>query len=181
MILLTTPGLLLEPITPDHADELFGLLSDPLLYRYLDQAPPPSLAHLRSVYARRQAGAPADSGETWFNWVMRLPSGEAAGYVQATLTQDAARATAWVAWVLGRAHWGHGHTLAAAQAMVQHLASQHRVVRFLATVEVDNARSVALLHRMGFVPATPQEALAHALTPTERLYTRFTHLPVDAP
>jgi hypothetical protein len=45
MQLLETDRLVLEPLQVSHAERMFELLGDPVLYRYLDDAPPSSLDH----------------------------------------------------------------------------------------------------------------------------------------
>ncbi|MEO5879311.1 MAG: GNAT family N-acetyltransferase [Candidatus Eisenbacteria bacterium] len=169
MTLLTAAGLELEPLSVAHADAMFEVLADPELYRYMDNAPPPSVEHLRGLYERQVVGKSPDGSETWLNWVIRRPGHPPMGYVQATVSSAH---QAWVAYVLGRRHWGEGHAHAAMDAMLKHLSAARGVVRFLATVEVDNLRSIRLLERLGFRLADAREAGGHHLTETERLYIR---------
>ena len=46
----------LEPLVAGHAEAMFEVLPEPELYTYLDYAPPPSLDHLRGVYAELEHG-----------------------------------------------------------------------------------------------------------------------------
>ena len=168
---LTTPRLVLEPLAVAHADEMFALLSEPALYRYLDYGPPKSLDHLRYNYAMVEAhessGETTRFGERWLNWVVREPGQPPVGYVQATIT---APGIAWIGYVFAQAHWGRGHAHAATQAMIEHLAARYAVKRCMATVEVDNHRSIRLMARLGFHEATAEEMIGHQLSPTERLF-----------
>jgi len=166
---LFTADLVLEPLTVAHAEAMFPVLSDPGLYRYLDYGPPPSVEHVRSVYARLEKGASPDGSETWLNWILCLDGAVPIGYVQATLE---ASNTAWIAYFLGRAHWGHGYACAATKTMLGHLVQRYEIVDFLATVETENARSIALLERLEFNRVTAQDAAAHELSDTELLFER---------
>jgi len=159
--------LLLEPLQVAHAPEMFALLQDPALYHYLDYPPPPSLAHLEGVYTRLQARRSPDGRQRWLNWVVRAPPAGLIGYVQATVGPDA---SAWVGYVLGRAAWGQGHATRATRCMLEHLVAHDAVQRFLATVEQANERSIALLDRLGFSAAGPDERARHELSATERLF-----------
>ena len=47
---LHTQRLVLEPLTPGHADELLTPLADPRLYTHVPQDPPVSLAALRERF-----------------------------------------------------------------------------------------------------------------------------------
>ncbi len=173
---LTTPQLVLEPLSVAHADEMFELLREPALYRYLDYGPPPSLDHLRYNYAMVEAhessGETTSFGERWLNWVARV-AGELrappVGYVQATISVPG---IAWIGYVFAQPQWGRGHAHAATLAMIEHLATHYAVQRCLATVEVENHRSSRLLARLGFHEATAEEAIGHTLTATERLFVR---------
>ena len=158
--------LVLEPLVAGHAEAMFEVLADPDLYTYLDYPPPPSVAHLRRVYADLERRASPDGAELWLNWVM-VPQGLGpVGFVQATVSG----ADAWVAYVLSREHRGRGYALRATRAVMEHLRSTCLVTRFFASVEVENARSVHLLLRLGFRVASEAEAEVHELSRTERLY-----------
>lgn len=175
---LQATHLRLEPLTVAHAQAMFAVLSEPQLYRHLDYGPPPSLEHVRNVYAQLEQRASPDGTAIWLNWIVVPDGGEPIGVVQATVEPQG---VAWVAYVVGSAYWGRGHAHAATSAMLEHLAQAYRVETFMATVEVENARSIALLQRLGFAQAGDEELARHALTPTERLYTRAARPPGDAP
>jgi ribosomal-protein-alanine N-acetyltransferase len=166
---IVAEGLLLEPLTAAHADTMFELLSDPLIYRHLDHGPPPSLDHLRAVYAALQTRLSPDGRQAWLNWIVCPDGGAPVGVVQATVI---ASDTAWIAYELASRYWGRGYASAATAAMLEYLQRDWGIARFLATVEVDNARSIRLLRRLSFRAATPQEAEPHRLSATERLFIR---------
>jgi RimJ/RimL family protein N-acetyltransferase len=163
---LTTADLVLEPLTAGHAEAMFEVLRDPELYTYLDYGPPPTAEHLRGVYEQLEARVSPDGSELWLNWVVCPQGGAPVGFVQATV----GGADAWVAYVLARESWGRGYAFRATRAVVDHLRATCGVIRFLASVEGENGRSVRLLERLGFRPATEAEAREHVLSATERLF-----------
>jgi len=166
---IATPELVLEPLGVSHAEEMFELLSDPAIYRYLDYPPLPSVDHLRGVYTQLEARRSPEGDEAWLNWVIR-PHGRAlVGYVQATVTSNR---DAYVAYILASQYWGHGYAQKAMQPMLEHLAAVYGVDRFLATVEALNQRSIRLLERLGFRLVGMDELGDQHLAPTERLYAR---------
>jgi RimJ/RimL family protein N-acetyltransferase len=167
MPLIRTDRLLLEPLTPDHAESMFEVLRDPQIYRHLDYGPPPSVEHLRSLYQRLQAGRSPDGRELWFNWAVSPQGGCPIGYVQATVLGNG---SAWVAYVFSPAQWGRGWAGEATRAMIDHLAERRGVRRCMAVAEADNRRSIALLARLGFSPAQGHEPEGAGLTPSERLF-----------
>ncbi|MEO8186806.1 MAG: GNAT family N-acetyltransferase [Burkholderiaceae bacterium] len=165
---IVTPTLTLEPLLANHAEAMFEVLSDQAIYQYLDYSPPASAEHLRTVYARLEERRSPDGSEAWLNWVIRPRDQPLAGYVQATVGSD----RAYVAYVLGSRYWGRGYAQRAMQAMLEHLDSTYHVDRYLATVEVENQRSIRLLERLGFQLMASQDLHNHQLSTTERVFVR---------
>jgi len=100
---IRTTRLTLEPLTVAHAPAMFAVLSDPLIYPYLDFPPPPSLEHVQRVYAKLEQRRSPDGREIWLNWIVVRDA--PIGFVQATIRGEDAD----VAYVLGSAHWGQGY------------------------------------------------------------------------
>lgn len=160
--------LALEPQVAAHAAELFAPLQDPALYEH-ENEPPESLEWLRTRFERLETRRSADGREHWLNWVVRLPTGEAAGYVQATV-DPAGRAD--IAYVLGSRWWGRGLAGAAVRLMIEELVATYGVTRLTAVLKRTNDRSVRLLHRLGFREGTAAEYDAYRPDPDEWLYLR---------
>jgi RimJ/RimL family protein N-acetyltransferase len=147
---------------------MFAVLCDPAIYEY-ENDPPESVESLRQRFARLESRRSADGREEWLNWVIRMPGGELAGFVQATVHADGHAA---IAYVLSSAHWGRGIARRAVEAMIAELAARHGVQRVSAVLKSRNARSMRLLERLGFAPAPPAEARARAVPADEVLMTR---------
>lgn len=142
----------LEPLVTAHAGEMFAVLGDPAIYEF-ENAPPPSQSWLAERYAKLESRRSGDGTEQWLNWVVRLPGGELAGYVQATVESCG---VAFIAYELASKHWRRGIGSCAVGAMLAELASGYAVHTFLAVLKARNFRSLALLHHLGFTPATPE-------------------------
>lgn len=143
-----TARLRLEPLRPAHAALLFPLLADPRLYTYVDDEARATVALLAARFAELAAGAPPEANETWLNWVMRrIDDGAAIGTLQATLVADR---RAWIGYLLTPSAWGQGFATEACRWLIDELAQRHGVRDVLASVDARNARSIALLERLGF-------------------------------
>lgn len=147
----------LEPQVAAHADEMFGVLSDPAIYEF-ENEPPASLAGLRRRFELLESRGPADGSELWLNWVVRLPDGALAGYVQATVNKAG---WAYVAYELNSRHWRQGIGSCAVRAMLDELVAAYGVTMFVAVLKARNVRSRALLHRLAFGLAPDELQVRH--------------------
>ena len=157
MRVIETPRFTLEPQIAAHAEEMFMVLSDPAIYEYENQ-PPPSIEWLRTRFAKLETRLSADGHEQWLNWVIRVPTSELIGYVQATVRPGGHAA---IAYELSSAYWGRGLGRSAVKAMISELVDHYKVHSLLAVLKRDNFRSVRLLERLGFSLASPEQHVAH--------------------
>jgi RimJ/RimL family protein N-acetyltransferase len=169
MRVIETGILRLEPQTAAHAEEMFAVLSDPAIYEYENQ-PPPSLQWLQARYAKLETRLSADGTEQWLNWVIRLPTSQLIGYVQATVGPEG---RAGIAYELTSAYWGRGLARRAVAAMLSELVDSYNVATFFAVLKRDNRRSMRLLERLGFALASPEQHAAHHVEADEALMTAF--------
>ena len=165
MRVVVADGFTLEPQVAAHASEMFAVLSDPAIYEF-ENAPPPSLEWLRARYAKLESRRSADGSQQWLNWVIRLPAGELIGYVQATVHTDG---RAHIAYELASAHWGRGLGRRAVATLMGELTERHGVAELFAVLKGANWRSLRLLERLGFMPATPEQFAAQPVEPDELL------------
>ena len=168
MRIVVAGRLTLEPQTEAHAEAMFVVLSDPAIYEH-ENEPPASLEWLRTRFAKLESRTSADGGEQWLNWVIRLPTDDLIGYVQATVHPDGRAA---IAYELASAYWGRGLAHEAVGAMMNELAEHYGVCSFLAVLKRTNHRSVRLLERLGFSRARPDQLLTQPIDPDEMLMQR---------
>ncbi len=147
---LETVRLVLEPLVEAHADELFARLSDAELYHFIPTEPYASIAELRARFAHVARG-PAASDERWWNWAIatRETPRRVVGMVELSLQRHGERTL--LAYTLGRDAWGCGYAREACSAALAYLrASLAPLGAVAAYVDTRNARSIALLERLGF-------------------------------
>jgi ribosomal-protein-alanine N-acetyltransferase len=169
--------LRLEPLVVAHADEMFGPMSDAAIYDYVPGGPPVSVFALRQRYQQLERGHSANGRERWLNWIVRLSSGQCAGYVQATIYPGS---TADCAFVFAPEYWGRGVAFEACRAALPHLAGDFGVRAVFATVDPRNSRSIRLLERLGF-GEVPAKAYPHGdVEPDDRVFSLALPLEGDA-
>lgn len=168
MHVIRTSRLTLEPQVAAHADEMFTVLSDPAIYEH-ENEPPRSIEWLRERFTRLESRLSSDGREQWLNWVVRLPSSELIGYVQATV-HSGDRAS--IAYELSSRFWGRGFAREAVEAMVAELVGRYQVRNLSAVLKRENLRSLRLLERLGFSPASQELQATAAVEPGELLMCR---------
>jgi ribosomal-protein-alanine N-acetyltransferase len=165
---INTGSLTLEPQVAAHAEEMFVVLSDPAIYEY-ENEPPPSLEWLLNRFAKLETRRSADGHEQWLNWVIRLPTSELAGYVQATVYPEG---RAGIAYQLSRAYWGRGLAREAVRSMISELVEHYEVHSLFAVLKSENLRSARLLERLGFSRASAEQHVTRRVDPGEVLMHR---------
>lgn len=153
----------LEPQIEAHASEMFLVLSDPAIYEF-EGVPPPSVEKLAAGFRRKETRVSEDGREKWLNWVVRLPSGELAGYVQGTVYESRA---AYIGYEFASKFWRQGVGTAAIQCMLDDLRDTYSVDTFVAVLKTANFRSLALLAKLGFEPGTAEDAVLYEATSDE--------------
>ncbi len=168
MHIIQTASLTLEPQAATHAEEMFAVLGDPAIYEF-ENEPPPSLEWLRTRFTKLESRLSADGQEQWLNWVIRVPTSELIGYVQATVRPDGYAA---IAYELSSAYWGRGLARQAVQAMIFELVEHYQVRCLSAVLNRGNLRSMRLLERLGFSLASPEQHAKQQVEPGEVLMRR---------
>ncbi len=137
----------MERILPEHADETWPQLNDPLLWLFFPSLRPISKAALREWYERRAREHPGD--QIWENWACRLrSSGKLVGEVQATIF--ASERVAYIAYMIYRVHQRQGFAREAAAAVVEHVRIEHGAMRVFAEMDVRNTASIRVAESLGF-------------------------------
>jgi len=165
---LESHTLRLEPLAVAHAEEMFETLSAQSIYDYIPGGPPSSAAALRERYAMLARGRSSDDRQLWLNWIIRVRSGQCAGFVQATIYPGR---TGDFAFVLAPEFWGQGVAFEACQAAIPHIARQFGVTGLFATVDPKNVRSIRLLTRLGFLEIAPSGYPHGEVEPDDRVFS----------
>ncbi|WP_218081239.1 GNAT family N-acetyltransferase [Anthocerotibacter panamensis] len=173
MHVIRSERLTLEPQVAAHAEEMFVVLSDPAIYEY-ENEPPQSVEWLRTRFAKLETRQSADGREQWLNWIIRLPTSEPIGYVQASVRPSG---QAFIAYELSSAHWGRGLGSEAVRAMIGELIESYGVRRVSAVFKRENRRSMHLLEKLGFGLASPEEHVARHVETGEWLMLLELHQP----
>jgi [ribosomal protein S5]-alanine N-acetyltransferase len=143
-------GLVLEPQKAEHAAEMIRVLSDPAIYEF-EREPPTSLELLTRRFALLESRKSPDGKEDWLNWVVRLPGGLLAGYVQATVRPNH---EALIGYELASAYWNLGIGSRAVSAMLSVVTVDYGATAAFAVFRRVNFRSRRLLVRQAFQAGT---------------------------
>ena len=170
---LRTARLSLEPLTVEHADALFGGLSDDRIYEFIEEKRPKDVEQLRQRYARLSLLHSPDGSQYWLNWAILLSAAQCyVGYVQATVSMNG---DASIGYVLFPSMWGRGYATESVQAMMEFLRVRYSTRKFSASVDTRNTRSARVLERLGYslVEGSDQETLSAAQRSNDVFYVKF--------
>ncbi|MGP8060185.1 MAG: GNAT family N-acetyltransferase [Acidimicrobiales bacterium] len=144
---LTTERLVLRRWGPAHLDALADLHADPEVMATLSDR---TLTRAESDrFARHQELGFEHHGHAM--WAVELASGELIGAAGLSAVDFDAPFTPAVdvGWRLARAHWGHGYATEAARAAIGYGFDTLGLVEIVAFTSVHNARSEAVMRRLG--------------------------------
>jgi RimJ/RimL family protein N-acetyltransferase len=115
---IETGRLRLSPMSVEDADDLFAILDDIRLHRFIGGRPDTRdelTARLQGWSTQRSP----DGNEAWCNWVVRTIDATVIGTVQATVWRPRSGADmhASLAWVVGWDHQGQGYASEAARGL----------------------------------------------------------------
>lgn len=166
---ISTPRLLLEPLTAWHADVLHPAASDPALYVYLaDEAPrgPKALS-------RRYGDAPADAAAPllWLKWAVRLSS---RGYVGVAELRMDEEGVADIAWMVFSAHQRQGYAKEFVAALVAHAHEMIGIQVLRATIDARNVASLKTASACGFVRDAVRDVKRKGRVVTEEIWLHRT-------
>lgn len=141
----------IDPLAPEHAEQLFAAIDDPATYRYLTEERT-TLAALRERIERLQHGEPP-AGQRWFNWAV-IVDDVVVGWLQVTERADHAE----IAYMIGPRFQGRGHARQAVQWLIERFAS----CELWASIHPDNVRSIRVVEALGFrrQPVPPRRELS---------------------
>jgi RimJ/RimL family protein N-acetyltransferase len=146
---IVTSRLILTPLVPEDADEMFEVLDDERMHEFTGGSPL-TLDELRSRYRRLAVGHSTDRTELWLNWVVRISgTKQPVGALQATVDADGSRAD--VAWEVGVPFQGQGFASESATAVVQWLID-HDVPVIRAFIYPDHVASARVAAHAGLGP-----------------------------
>ena len=142
-----TDRLRIETLACHHAQEVFELLQDRRIYKYIPEAPPPSVEALEVRYRQLVAGPGPDTGQRWLNWTMFLKQiAFPIGSLQATVATTQAE----IAYIVYPEYWGNGFAKEGVIWLLNYLSTEAGVTEALANIDVCNAASIALVRSVGF-------------------------------
>ena len=151
--LLTTPRLLLRTFREDDLAPYAALNADPRVTEFLGGRP-----------------TTRESSDAMARWAQRLHAREGLGLLAVERRADGAflgmcglhRLSWWpddveVAWRLAPEHWGYGYATEAAAAWLGHGFGARGLPRIVSIADPPNARSIAVMHRLGMVRVAEAE------------------------
>ena len=126
---IATARLVLRPIRPQDAGDLFEIMRDPAIGAAMGEQPPASASVMQDRIEEWMRGPGPDKDERWLNWLARTQDGHPVAHLAATVQ----RSLAWLAWIVAVEYQRQGYATEGAGAIMAHLAA-HGVGTFAASI-----------------------------------------------
>lgn len=159
--------LVFEPISISHATKLNETLRHPSVHEFIDAGDFESLEAITKFIERVGNGPQKPSDEKWRNYVCFL-NDELVGLLQATLHGDWAE----IAYLFSPHFQGKGYASESVQWLLGYLGKAENIKEFWATTVPENLRSVALLHRIGFIEVHTWDREINSYDPGDKVFKR---------
>ena len=144
---LESERLILEPLQPEHAAQIFALLRDERLYTFIPLEPPTDLLSLEERYRKLAGRLSPEGDEEWLNWfALEKSSGEYVAMLQVTIRPDS---SAYLAYITFASQWRRGYAYEACQAVIRWLI-ERGVEEIVAEMDTRNIASIRLIEKLGF-------------------------------
>ena len=144
---ITTPRLVLEPLADGHADAVVELFAAPEMSTYLGADLSDRELARAMVRGRLAYEGPPELGQ----WVLRL-DGALVGLAHLRPSYELPGGLPEIGWYLDTRYGGGGLATEAARALLRHGLDELRLSSVWALVHVDNAPSLRVARRLGFLP-----------------------------
>jgi len=129
----------------EDAEAIFEYGSDPEVARYADWRVQSDIGPIREALAQRAADW--ERGEKWY-WVIALPRDDRAIGGISCVPEGA---SAELGYLVHRKHWGKGYATRAVKATIAWLGSCPPFERAWASCDTENAASIRVLEKAGFM------------------------------
>ncbi len=146
-VMLTTPRLILRPLTDADVAALFAIFSHPEVMRYWSYPALTDITQAQEMVQRIQANYREGSGLRL--GIERRSDGELVGTCSLFNLHEASR-RAEVGYALAREAWGAGYMHEALIALVAHAFTTLDLHRLEADIDPRNSASARTLERLGF-------------------------------
>jgi len=144
---IKTPRLLLRPWTLEDAAELFSILQDKAVLRYLPNTTPPPLERAEK-YIARQLGHWQERG--YGHWaVVSQEDGQLLGWNGLEYLPEVNETE--VAYLLRQSAWNYGYASEAARAAIRFGFDQGGLVTIIGLAHPDNIASIRVLEKSGLI------------------------------
>jgi ribosomal-protein-alanine N-acetyltransferase len=146
-LVIETDRLVLEPITIEHADKMFLLLQDELLYKFIP-SDPPVMEALKNRYQRWQARQSPDGKEVWLNWAAKgRNTPHYIGHFQSGWDEKNGFS---IAYIVGVEFQKQGYAREAVASVISFLKTKMNAGKIKSWVDTRNQASICLMKRLGF-------------------------------
>ena len=114
-----TKRLIFESLVGSHSNDLFTVMNNQNIYKYVDESPYTNKDKLFKRYDFLSKGAPPESNQEWLNWAIKLKnSNDYIGLLQATIYKNQKTE---IGYLLSPKYWSNGYGTEAVNYLCKYL------------------------------------------------------------
>ena len=143
-----TKRLMFESLVSSHSKDLFTVMNNQNIFKYVDESPYTNKDKLFKRYVFLSKGAPPESNQEWLNWAIKLKnSNDYIGLLQATIYKNQKTE---IGYLLSPKYWSNGYGTEAVNYLCEYLFKNKNVKKIIASIDTRNLISIKLVENLHF-------------------------------
>ena len=163
-----TKRLIFESLIGSHSNDLFTVMSNQKIYKYVDESPYTNKDKLFKRYDFLSKGAPPESNQEWLNWTIKLKnSNNYIGLLQATIYKNQRTE---IGYLLSQKYWSNGYATEAVKYLCEYLFKYKNVKKIIASIDTQNLFSIKLVEKLHFKYVKTVDCTLKNIPAKEKIY-----------
>lgn len=163
-----TKRLMFESLVGSHSNDLFTVMNNQNIYKYVDESPYINKDKLFNRYVFLSKGASPESNQEWLNWAIKLKnSNDYIGLLQATIYKNQKTE---IGYLLSPKYWSKGYGTEAVDYLCKYLFKYKNVKKIIASIDIQNLYSIRLVEKLHFEYIKTVDCTLKTLPAKEKIY-----------
>ena len=160
--------LIFESLIGSHSNDLFTIMNNQKIYKYVDESPYTNKDKLLKRYDFLSKGASPGSNQEWLNWAIKLKNNNNyIGVLQATIYKNQRTE---IGYLLSPKYWSNGYGTEAVKYLCNYLLKYKNVKIIIASIDTQNLCSINLVEKLHFKYVKTVDCTLKNIPAKEKIY-----------